>query len=73
MLYDHQREGVIVFMGTIAKYMDPQNPKIPTIITTLMQALRTPSEDVQLAVAGCFPAIMKLEKNALVMTVGSML
>ena len=63
LLYDHQREGVIVFMGTIAKYMDPQNPKLPTIITTLMQALRTPSEDVQLAVAGCFPAIMKLEKK----------
>ncbi len=63
LLYDHQREGVIVFMGTIAKYMDPQNPKIPTIIETLIQALRTPSQDVQLAVAGCLPAIMKLEKK----------
>eukprot|EP00943_MAST-04B_sp_MAST-4B-sp1_P000328 g328.t1 len=63
LLYDHQREGVIVFMGTIAKYMDPQNPKIPKIIETLIQALRTPSEDVQLAVAGCLPAIMKLEKK----------
>jgi hypothetical protein len=63
MIYDHQRKGIIVFMGTIAKHMRPDNPKIPSILAALLSALRTNSEDVQLAVAGCLPALMKLEKK----------
>jgi HEAT repeat protein len=63
LLYDHQREGVIVFMGTIAKHMKPANPKIPNIIEVLLSALNTPSEDVQIAVAGCLPILMKMSKK----------
>ena len=63
LLFDHQREGVIVFMGTIAKHMNPQNPKIPSIIDVLLSALNTPSEDVQIAVAGCLPTLMKMTKK----------
>jgi hypothetical protein len=56
---DYQREGLIVFIGALAKHMDAEDPKIMKAIETLFDALKTPSEAVQRAVSSCISPLIK--------------
>ncbi|KAK9804294.1 hypothetical protein WJX72_005256 [[Myrmecia] bisecta] len=56
--YDRVREGAVVFLGTLARHLDPKDPKVRAIIETLLEVLMTPSESVQRAVSSCLPALM---------------
>jgi hypothetical protein len=38
---------VIVFLGSLAKHMDKEDPKVLTVVDALVSALSTPSEAVQ--------------------------
>lgn len=57
---DWRREGVVVFMGCAAKHLDKEDPKVVSIVQTLLEALSTPSEAVQIAVSDCLAPLMKI-------------
>ena len=43
------REAVIVFLGSLAKHMDKEDPKVLAVVDALVSALSTPSEAVQVS------------------------
>lgn len=51
--YDAVRQSVIILMGSLAKHLDHTDPKIKPIVVKLVEALHTPSQQVQEAVANC--------------------
>lgn len=57
--HDWRREGVVVFMGSAAKHLNKEDPKVLSIVQTLISALGTPSEAVQIAVSDCLAPLMK--------------
>ncbi|KAG1685616.1 hypothetical protein DVH05_007823 [Phytophthora capsici] len=62
-IYDHQREGVVVCLGSLAKHMAPTDPKVSAIVDSLIEALDIPSESVQRSVAMCLSPLMGAVKN----------
>ncbi|CAI5465590.1 unnamed protein product [Closterium sp. Yama58-4] len=56
--YDLVREGVVVFLGALAKHLAPEDPKVTLILARLLEVLNTPSEAVQRAVSDCLPPLM---------------
>lgn len=58
---DYQREGLIVYIGAIARHMETNDERIISTLNTLFNALQTPSESVQRAVASCIAPLMKTE------------
>jgi hypothetical protein len=61
--HDLIHESVVVLMGAAAKHLDPSEPNLKIIIYRLIDTLKTPSEPVQVAVAGCLPPLVKLVKD----------
>lgn len=55
---DRAREGFILFLGRLARYLRVDHPKIHTIVEALIQILQTPSHSVQNAVAESLAALM---------------
>ncbi|CAH0491585.1 unnamed protein product [Peronospora farinosa] len=62
-IYDYQREGVVVCLGSLAKHMAPTDPKVSSIVDSLLEALDIPSESVQRSVATCLSPLMGAVKN----------
>uniref|UniRef100_A0A6G1S5U8 Translational activator GCN1 n=1 Tax=Aceria tosichella TaxID=561515 RepID=A0A6G1S5U8_9ACAR len=56
---DNTRRNVIILLGTMAKHLDPNDAQVKTILAHLIQALETPSQVVQEAVANCFPPLIE--------------
>lgn len=56
---DVTRKNVIILLGIMAKHLDSQDPQVKSILAQLIQALNTPSQVVQEAVANCFPALIE--------------
>ncbi|KAF8317653.1 ARM repeat-containing protein [Clavulina sp. PMI_390] len=50
---DFIREAVVILLGRLARHLDSSDPRVPVIVDRLVEALKTPSEAVQLAVAEC--------------------
>lgn len=61
--YDSVRVNVVILMGTLAKHLDKDDAKVAPIIGKLVQALQTPSQQVQEAVAHCLPPLMPAIKS----------
>lgn len=61
--YDSVRVNVVILMGTLAKHLDKEDAKVAPIIGKLVQALQTPSQQVQEAVAHCLPPLMPAIKS----------
>jgi hypothetical protein len=62
---DWRKQGLVVFLGTMAKHLDKDDSRVPTAINTLMAALGTPSEAVQQSVATCLaPLIPAVREQA---------
>ncbi|XP_024522570.1 protein ILITYHIA isoform X2 [Selaginella moellendorffii] len=60
--YDLVREGVVVFMGALAKHLSQDDPKILVILERLLEMLKTPSESVQRAVSNCLAPLMLIHQ-----------
>ena len=43
---DTVRQSIIILMGTLAKHLDSDNPKVKPIVAQLISALSTPSQEV---------------------------
>ncbi|KAF0720449.1 Aste57867_293 [Aphanomyces stellatus] len=61
--HDHQKEGIVVFMGSLAKHMDKSDPKVASIVHRLLESLKVPSETVQRAVANCLSPLVPAVKD----------
>ena len=61
--HDIIRQSVIILMGSLAKHLDKTDPKIKPIIAKLMDALSTPSQQVQEAVASCLSPLCSAIKE----------
>lgn len=61
--FDNVRLGVVVCMGSLARHLDSDDPKLKPITNRLLEALSTPSQEVQEAVANCLSPLMSLVKD----------
>lgn len=50
---DNIREAVVILLGRLARHLEASDSRVPTIVDRLVEALKTPSEAVQVAVAEC--------------------
>ena len=61
--YDSVRQSVVILMGSLARHLDKDDPKVRPIIGKLVSALATPSQQVQEAVANCLPPLVPSIKD----------
>eukprot|EP00850_Spirogloea_muscicola_P013326 SM000090S24288 [mRNA] locus=s90:11304:31514:- [translate_table: standard] len=71
--YDLVREGVVVFLGALAKHLTSDEAKVESIIERLLEVLNTPSEAVQRAVSDCLPPLMEMQKDQSTLLVSRLL
>ena len=57
---DWINEAVVVLYGSLARHLQVGDARVQTVISKLLGTLRTPSEPVQYAVAGCLPPLVRL-------------
>ncbi|ORX39844.1 regulation of translational elongation-related protein [Kockovaella imperatae] len=55
---DNIKEAVVILFGRLAGHLDANDSRIPQVVDRLVEALNTPSESVQAAVADCLPALV---------------
>jgi len=61
--YDCVRQSVVILMGSLARHLERDDPKVRPIIGKLVSALATPSQQVQEAVAKCLPPLVPSIKD----------
>jgi hypothetical protein len=61
---DQIKEAVIILLGRAARHLAPTDQKIPDIIDRLIEALKTPAEQVQIAVSECLAPLVKIMPTA---------
>ncbi|EEB91651.1 hypothetical protein MPER_09959, partial [Moniliophthora perniciosa FA553] len=57
---DQIKEAVVIFLGRVARHLDASDTRISSIVDRLVEALKTPSEQVQIAVSECLSPLVKV-------------
>lgn len=60
---DYIKEAVVILFGRVARHLDPSDPRIPQIVKRLIEALKTPAEQVQIAVSDCLSPLVKIQHS----------
>lgn len=60
---DVVRQSIVILMGSLAKHLDKDSPKVKPIVQQLIAALSTPSQEVQIAVSYCLPPLVPAIKS----------
>ncbi|KAL1494916.1 hypothetical protein ABEB36_010427 [Hypothenemus hampei] len=61
--FDAVKQAVVILMGSLARHLDKDDARIKPIFSRLIQALSTPSQTVQEAVANCLPHLVPSVKE----------
>ncbi|XP_014232646.1 eIF-2-alpha kinase activator GCN1 [Trichogramma pretiosum] len=61
--FDCIKQSVVILMGSLARHLDKDDPRIKPIVTRLIAALSTPSQQVQEAVGNCLPYLVPSIKD----------
>ncbi|GLB43526.1 putative ARM repeat-containing protein [Lyophyllum shimeji] len=69
---DQIKEAVVILFGRVARHLDPSDSRIPGIVDRLVEALKTPAEQVQIAVSDCLSPLVKLMRPRLSQLVDSL-
>ncbi|KAK5645447.1 hypothetical protein RI129_006747 [Pyrocoelia pectoralis] len=70
---DAVKQAVVILMGSLAKHLEKDDPRIKPIVKRLISALSTPSQSVQEAVANCLPPLVPSVKDDAPGLVGKLL
>ncbi|KAF9479098.1 ARM repeat-containing protein [Pholiota conissans] len=62
---DFIKEAVVILFGRVARHLDASDPRIPIIVDKLVDALKTPAEQVQIAVSECLSPLVTLMRPRL--------
>ncbi|KAG2360727.1 ARM repeat-containing protein [Suillus spraguei] len=57
---DQIKEAVVILFGCVARHLDASDTRIPSIVDRLVEALKTPAEQVQMAVSDCLVPLVEL-------------
>lgn len=57
---DYVKEAAVILLGRTAGHLNKDDPRIPSAVSRLIEALKTPSEQVQVAVSECLAPLVKL-------------
>ncbi|KAF9234000.1 armadillo-type protein [Melanogaster broomeanus] len=57
---DQIKEAVVILFGRAARHLEAADNRIPSIVDRLVEALKTPAEQVQMAVSDCLVPLVKL-------------
>lgn len=60
---DQIKEAVVILFGRVARHLDPSDPRLPSIVERLVGALKTPAEQVQIAVSDCLSPLVQIMKT----------
>ncbi|KAK2463021.1 hypothetical protein APHAL10511_004676 [Amanita phalloides] len=55
---DQIKEAVVVLFGRLARHLEVQDKRLPDIVKRLVEALKTPAEQVQIAVSDCLSPLV---------------
>ncbi|KAH9976102.1 ARM repeat-containing protein [Lactifluus volemus] len=61
---DFVQEAVVILFGRVARHLGSSDPRLPTILARLVESLKTPSEQVQYAVADCLAPLVQVTKSS---------
>ncbi|KAI0035599.1 ARM repeat-containing protein [Vararia minispora EC-137] len=61
---DFIQEAVVILIGRIARHLDASDSRLPSIVTRLVEALKTPSEQVQVAVSDCLAPLVHITRSS---------
>ncbi|KAJ3807969.1 armadillo-type protein [Lentinula aff. lateritia] len=70
---DHIKEAVVILFGRVARHLDASDARIPNIVERLVEALKTPSEQVQIAVSECLSPLVNVMRLKVPTLVDSLL
>ncbi|KAI0366693.1 ARM repeat-containing protein [Pilatotrama ljubarskyi] len=59
---DQIKEAIVILFGRVARHLDPADPRLPSIVERLVSALKTPAEQVQMAVSDCLSPLVQAMK-----------
>ncbi|KDR69874.1 hypothetical protein GALMADRAFT_913484 [Galerina marginata CBS 339.88] len=62
---DFIKEAVVILFGRVARHLEASDPRIPDIVDRLVDALKTPAEQVQMAVSECLSPLVTLMRPRL--------
>ncbi|KAF8216432.1 ARM repeat-containing protein [Mycena galopus ATCC 62051] len=57
---DHIKEAVVILFGRVARHLDAADSRVPSIVERLVDALKTPAEQVQMAVSDCLSPLVQV-------------
>lgn len=60
---DLVNEAVVILYGALARHLRKGDDRVPKVVQRLLNTLKTPSETVQYAVAGCLPALVQTSSH----------
>ncbi|CAA7260345.1 unnamed protein product [Cyclocybe aegerita] len=62
---DFIKEAVVILFGRVARHLEASDARTPSIVDRLVDALKTPAEQVQIAVSECLSPLVRLMRPRL--------
>ncbi|KAI0316101.1 ARM repeat-containing protein [Amylostereum chailletii] len=61
---DFIQEAVVILIGRVARHLDASDSRMPNIVARLVEALKTPAEQVQYAVSDCLAPLVRVSRSS---------